>query len=565
MKPLINQLSDIAAIVLLPFIVIRKKKNRIMIGVLFIITIVLAGCYQKYFRAVASEKIDAETIHKWQSLQKYFIVHFNNGVMAMDNVKIINENLEADLSPLPAERKHYVDPIPDRPNVVKLKHMKETILEVHMYYTGTLNTDSAHTHISVPLSAFSRANVYEFDMKATRKSSILSTVGIVWGVASIVGFIVIMTACNCPQVYIDNNNGGYEFAGGVYSGAIYSSMERTDYLPLPVLQSGTTVKMKISNVENEEQYINQMQLMKVSHRPGTKVLIDRHGNLFTNHQPEAPLAASMGDKTDIKKTLIARDQLSYRFDNERNEDGFSSVILTFPKPTEAKKAKLVAHGGNSLWSGYIYHSFASLFGEKYEAWRQLKDNSDPAEMEKWQKDQSLPLMVYVERNGKWEFADYFAHTGNTATRDLIMELDLSHTGSDYVKIKLETAYQFWNLDYTGMDFSENENFSIQLINPLEAIKTGNNDVCMSLKEKDKAYVHLTGSEEIKLEFMVSDEDKNMKASYYLISTGYYHNMQKYAGSPDLIELNKFLEKASFDAYSRKKFSIMEDVIAKSKK
>ena len=80
------------------------------------------------------------------------------------------------------------------------------------------------------------------------------------------------------------------------------------------------------------------------------------------------------------------------------------------------------------------------------------------------------LMVYVEKDGKWLFADYFAHTGNTASRDMIMELDLSDIKTDQVKIKLETVYQFWNLDFAGIDFSENRNTSSTLLVPTKAFK-----------------------------------------------------------------------------------------------
>ena len=560
MKPIINRLSGISVFIFFPILfLIRKKVIRTTL-IFFIGVAILTGCFQHYFRTHTQNTADAATIKKLMNLNKYFIIHFNNRIGGLEKLTVSNDKLEGDLVPLPVEHSAYTDPNTDGPNRVKRVDKPTTLTEVHFYINEEIKPDEKN--ISIPFSSLARIDVYEFDPKTTSTNHILSWIGVSLGSLYALTTIAFLIACNCPQVYVDNGN-GYEFISGVYSGAVYSSMERTDYLPLPMMKADKTFKLKIANVKNEEQYINRMQLMQVSHRPGIEVLADRHGSVFTYNNPEAPVAAVINNTVDIKKQLAVKDNESYTFDSDEGEKGFSSTILTFKKPGNAKKAKLIVHGGNSLWSGYLYHSFAQMFGEKYDAWRMQKDKSDPKEMEQWQKDQSLPLMVYVEKNGHWELADYFAHTGNTATRDMIMELDVTNTGNDQLRIKLETVYQFWNIDFAGIDYSENEPSVISFINASAAVKSGNQDQKNALKEADNSYCHLLDDEEISLEFVMPDMvDKNSN-SFFLISTGYYHNVQKYGGAADLKTLNQFKEKGSFDSYSRQKFTIIRESLTKT--
>ena len=563
MKLIINRLSSQAGMVMFPLLFIWKKKKGKMLLILSLCTLFLTGCFQHFFRSGTLKGIDASTIQRLQSQERYFILHAGSRVMTMNNLKIGKDRLEADLSLLPADHLKYLKPKTEKPNQIKAKDKFVTLTEVHMYYSGSF--DSTQSHFTAPLSGFNRVDIYEFDPKTTTTNHVLSVVGIVASAALIAGtvaMLIFIASCNCPQVYVENCN-NYEFVSGVYSGSIYASMERSDYLPLPVSGTGNELKLKIANVKNEEQYINRVQLMKINHPSGVNVLIDRHGNAFTYNKPQSAFKAFINNSTDIRKIIAEKDNDSYSFNSESNENGFSSATFSFKKPADAQKAKLIVHGGNSLWSGYIYHRFAEMFGDKYETWRSQKDKSDSKEMEQWQKDQSLPLMVYIEKNGHWELADYFAPTGNTATRDMIMELDVSNVSSDEVKIKMETAYQFWNLDYAAIDFSANETTSISFINASSAFKTGNTDYKGSLKEKDGMYCKLSADEEVSLTFNLQDEKENNGISLFLISTGYYHNIQKYQGTPDLKTLNSFKTKGSFDDYSRRQFTIIQESLAKA--
>ena len=559
MKPIIQRLHRPALFIFFPILLFLRKKIKGRIIIILMTGIILSGCFQHYFRTHTQTKADEAGIQQLMSINKYFIIHLKNRVAGVEHLTVSNDKIEADLVSLPPEHLKYLDPQTDKTNRVKLKDKTTALMEVHLY--TTTGTDAGQNHLSLPLSSFNRIDVYEFDKSATNANHILSIVGITVVAATAIGLIAFAIACNCPQVCV-NHNGTYEFVSGVYSGAVYSSLERTDYLPLHNLQAvNNSFDIKIKNVNDEEQFINRMQLLQVNHPGSVNVLVDRHGNILSYDKLQVPVSATINKQADITKQLSVADGDQYLFDGEKEEKGFSSVSLTFNKPPGANKAKLVIHGGNSLWSGYIYHSFAELFGTGYEKWRNEKDKSKPKEMEQWQTDQALPLMVYIEKNGKWEFADYFAHTGNTASRDMIMELDISGIKPEQIKIRLETVYQFWNLDYAAIDFSENKKMNTVLIDPFKAVKGDGSSQIESLNSVDQHYCHLVSNEEMNLEYSPSGSKDGVN-SYFFVSTGYYHNIKKYEGKPQISTLMKFKNKGAFDSFSRQKFEELQNTLAK---
>src|SRR5678809_1433671 len=114
-------------------------------------------------------------------------------------------------------------------NTVKKKDKDSTLIQVHLYSNTALSeNDSVFTG---SVSSFYRVDVYELNKGATTANHIVSVVGIIAGALLVAATIGYLIECNCPQVYVENN-GDYNFTSGLYSGAVYSTLERTDYLPL---------------------------------------------------------------------------------------------------------------------------------------------------------------------------------------------------------------------------------------------------------------------------------------------------------------------------------------------
>jgi hypothetical protein len=237
------------------------------------------------------------------------------------------------------------------------------------------------------------------------------------------------------------------------------------------------------------------------------------------------------------------------------------VKLTFDKPADADHAKLIIHARNTYWGGLIHKEFINYFGDDFEKWRAKQEQADPKDLEKWQTDQALPLMVYVKTNDGWKFIDYYQLTGNMAGRDMIMHVDTKNISGNTIEIKLQTAYRFWDLDFAGMDYSDDQNVMTTIIEPAQVMKSDSTDAITGLKTGDKQYAHLQGDEFISFRYSIPQSTGSTEASYFLVSGGYYHNVEHITGKANYNELYKFRKEGYFDKFSREKYKEAQDAVA----
>lgn len=533
------------------------KNKTVMALITMLIAAAAAGCYQQYYRTHTKASADADMIHKLQANDKYFILHLPDRIVALQNLVVKDNSIEADEANLSPAHTSELSPKTDRSNAVKKNNKDSVLIEVHLYTSKPL---AGNNRISLPLADINRVDIYQFDSKSTNANHAFSTAGVVLVSIAAVTLITFAIACNCPQVYVERD-GKTKFNGGMFSGAIYSTLERTDYMPLQDVQAGDkSIKLSIGNAPNEEQFINSVKLLKVETQPDAHVLVDRHGTILSFHEPIPPASASAGDQYGLEKKLQSRDKEVYGFSNETNGHG-SDIILSFKRTAISDKAKLIINARNSAWSGYIFREFSSLFGEDGENWRKRQEKADPASLEKWEKEQSLPIMVYIKEGDQWRYVDYFSMAGNTAARDMIMQIDPGKSKAETIEIKLEAAYRFWDLDYAAMDFSADSAFTETMIDHVKAITSNGADQHDTLSGKDSKYTCLSGGETIALEFPIQAQPKN-NMSYFLVSSGYYHNLRKYPGKMKTTELLPFRNTGAFDAFSRSRYQQVNDALAK---
>jgi hypothetical protein len=384
MKSFHSTLSGIAPFIFFPALILIRRRKKMAYVLTCFLLITLSSCYLNFYRTNTKPSIDAATVSNLKLNNKYFIIHFSDTVYGLQNIHLSADTLHGSLVALPPEHSGYLHPASNEKSRVKRADEMYALVEVHLYTAAASGTNIV---FSAPVSSFNRADIYELNKEATRKNHIWSTVGIVTtGVAVVVlvAYIVAASAandveqgCNCPQVYMENN-GSYSFTSGLYSGAVYSTLERTDYLPLNTVPfDAKDISFKIANAENEEQFINKAELLQVNHNPGENALADRHGNIFTYQKTITASSALTGEKNDVKEILKQTDEHYYSFNNNANEYGFSDVRLTFDKPAAADYAKLIIHARNTYWGGLIHKEFISYFGDDFEKWRAKQEQADP--------------------------------------------------------------------------------------------------------------------------------------------------------------------------------------------
>ncbi len=550
-------ITDLFILLFAPFIFLFIKGRR-MAGIVILLTLTFAfsGCFKNYFKT-KTLTISDSSVTALKNADKYFVVHLKNGFYNLRNITLNGNTIEGSVQALAPEREKFV--MANNPAAKTYKSRDKSLLfsEVHLYAQDESATESSH--VSIPLTSVSQIIVYEKDTGKTVASYLLGGVGIYLGVTALVGLILLAT-CNCPQVYTFDGD-QYNFKSGVFSGAIYSSIEKTDYLPLDNIQSiNGKYHFKLANNQQEVQFINQVQLISAEHSNSTNVLLDRKGTPYTygNNLSRGRIENLSGP---VEEVLQNKDGKVYMF--EQQSDGkslFGSVILNFTPTDDNGEGKLIVHAKNSSWSGYIFDEFSSLFGSKYQSWVSRQDNAKREVIEKWQQEQALPLTVYVETDNGWTFADYFPFTGNTAGRDMIMKLKLPKDKKN-VRVKIECAHMFWELDYAAMDFSKDEPVKITQV-AADVAKANDAIKLAELAAKDKSYVALKEDEALTVEFTQPSPVTGKTQSIFLSATGYYHSTKEYTGKTETAALYQFKKKGAFNRFSQIKYSQAKEALAK---
>ena len=170
-------------------------------------------------------------------------------------------------------------------------------------------------------------------------------------------------------------------------------------------------------------------------------------------------------------------------------------------------------------------------------------------MIKWNNEQNIPVSVYIEKNGKWKYVDYFNIVGPMAAKEDILPIDLSKIKSDTLKLKLEYGSMFWELDYAAIDYSDNITLVPETAKWIDAIDNKNQDVLNLLAAADTSYyIQPEIGDEVTMRFTLP-EPTDDEQTVIMHSQGYYQIIMDLEGDQQKQKLLTFRKKGRFPAYS----------------
>jgi hypothetical protein len=365
---------------------------------------------------------------------------------------------------------------------------------------------------------------------------------------------------SCPFVYTGDGD-SWQFRGDIFPGATMKTLERDDYLPLPLDQAMPegTYPVRIANMLQEIQYIDQADLVIVEHDRSVRPLIDKYGGIQTIGDPVTPSAAADSRGVDCLAEVIAIDLNTHDFNEDMDTSiaSLNSLELTFRSASRPDTGKLIVSARNSLWGEYLVGELYSLFGKRYPEWQEKQEQKPIAEYQEWMQEQGLPLQVYALVGDEWVMQDYFELTGTFGYREMVMPLALkdawvaeSNGGPGYIlKLKLVTGYYFWQLDYAAMDLAPNVPVNIISLDARSAYDQDSQDQISLLTSDDGKYLILDKpGEYADLEFILPDIS-DQATSMFLHARGYYQEAREYEGKPDLARLKTFREPGKLSRWS----------------
>ena len=546
----------------------KIQKNRVLrlISVVLIFAILnLSVACISYFRVNSPKPPYAEKIGGMKDSGKTIIVHFNDKKWVLTDVQVGNNLVTGKLNEynMPPTKK----PIRiDKPNRYITKHDKSKnqrylLNEVHVYLNEF--ADMGSEMVSIPVSSIYSIEVYDKDTASTVGSYLLGGLGIAAGAFIVVGVIVALTKESCPFIYTNDGESDH-FAGEIYSGSIHQPLERNDYLKLPTYPGQKSYTVKITNEVREIQHTNLMELLVVDHPENCDVLIDKYGKVITLSQPVAPLVATNLAGKDITKLIASKDNLFYQSNSTDKElplkDG---VILAFPNNGEGKTASIAIHAKNSILLDYMLGQFHDMFGSAYMRFVKNQEKSSGGEMRKWSLDQGIPLSLYVERNGKWDFVDFYNIAGPMKFKDDVLSVPLNGNETNPLKVKLEFGNYLWEIDNASIDYTTNQNIKFYKIPVKTAINEDQKDVAgLMNKDDDKYYTQPSMDNKAVLNFDMP-EPTGLSRTVILHSKGWYEIILNPSGKPDPDKLKAFRQPGHFNKFVNEQMKRMAQQVSQA--
>lgn len=537
-----------------------KIQKAISYGLLCLFLTFLVGCANYY---EVNTVYDPYQIAGIQNAGDYIILHHGGNVWRITEINIDKESqeLSGKLSEVDPDHMFYQRTQKPKGNRY-YKDKKENPTHESHIYASEINRNE--NQVTISLSAIQKIDIYDQDVGATTASYILGAFGTVIGILGVFAIIVLATKSSCPYVYV-NDGQEYRFVGEMYGGAIYGSLEREDYMPLPNFKPiDGNYELKIANQLLERQYTNLAELMLVEHPANVNVIVDKYGEIQTAIDLVAPFSAISSDGKDITQHITEKDSMRYLFQDAADDpSALSSTTLEFTKPIDATSGKLLLNATNSFWLDYLFGEFTKKFGTYLDDFIVKQRTSSPDKPIKWKLDQGIPLMVNLKTTEGWEAVDYFYVVGPLASRDLVMELDLSQVKGETIEVKLECGFMFWELDYAAMDYSYNSPVDIRHISAHSAIDEKGTDVLNEIIAVDDSYLYQPDVGNVALiKYEAPPLNKNKTQTLFLKSQGYYEYIRNYENKPEYAALKSFRKQGALIEFSKNHYAaLMNNLLA----
>lgn len=349
---------------------------------------------------------------------------------------------------------------------------------------------------------------------------------------------------SCPFIYSYNGE-KYIFDGEPYGGAITEGLKRTDYSDLQNLKlSDGKYKLLIRNETDETQHTDEMKLLVIDHPFNTEAAADYNGNITIFEKAFAPVSARDENGKDLSVFFKSKDDIKWQTDMPMDTVFDHSklrheIILKYSKPKNTGKVKFLVNGGTSIWGEFMVKNMLDMKGNGVDKWYEEinRKGAERIEFHKFMEREEMYLLkVNVLENDKWVTSGSISNSGPYKDEDRIIELNTENVNGDTLCIKLTPPYGFWKFDYAGVIYESEIPSKITELPVSQAIDENGVDVKESLSVIDGNYYSMPEMTNFaKIEFITPAQDKDMKQSLFLKTTGYY-NIHLKKDNPEQAEL-----------------------------
>jgi len=361
-------------------------------------------------------------------------------------------------------------------------------------------------------------------------STCVATVGVLALGVLVVGVIVALTKESCPFVYAWDGE-QYVLCAEPLGGAVCRGLQRSDWSELePLAADHGRYKLLVRNEVEETQYLDQLKLVLVDHDPAYRVVCDTSGTMRFVAGTVGPSAAIDENRLDLLPFLSKRDNVAWQSHMAtalapQHPLSHHELIITFPKPPDARSALLVANVGSSLWGSNMIREMLQLRGDSIESWYQ-SINSGDGEADRMfqfiQREQIWLLDLKVREGNAWVSHGWLPGAGPLIVEDRALPLDLSGVGGDSVTIRLTPAFGFWSIDHLALSFDDFPQPSMAELSVVAAVDhRGDRIEKLIAAIDDEYYVMPNTGDWAEITFEAPPLETGLSRTCFLKSTGYY--------------------------------------------
>ena len=420
--------------------------------------------------------------------------------------------------------------------------------------------------VKIPLADVQRFHVTQ------EKGNTAKTVGLVVGIvatAAIAGLVIAnsVSTSNTSSTTTTTGGGGkigccpffyswdgsrYVFDAEPYAGAITRGLERSGDVVLDHLrvQDGT-YRVLMTNERPEIDYTNHVSLRVVDHAAGVRVVPGDDGTLYSVSAPLPPLSARTADGRDLGLWLSASDARVWEPEPPAADETVlrDEIVLTFPKPPDARRVKLIANIGASSWGSVMLQKFVEIRGRQIPDWYAALDSNPAAVAATYQWNLQAELwglrFDVLEASG-WQTGGALFGAGPLVVKDRVVPLDVSRVTGDVLKIRIRPPKGYWALNSFAVDYSADEPITVTDVPLLAAIDAEAVDRRQALEAADDAYdVMPPGGGPVTLTFQVPKARAGATRTVVLHATGYYRYDLPARGEPDEEAIRRFETEPDF--------------------
>jgi hypothetical protein len=547
--------------------------NRLSMLILVLSLIFIVACnYYKPIPTSPSLSSSAKTKEIASQSQRTFIVRSNQGDFLLKNVnvRLDKEDMTGILESVPEYHQTYIKD-------EKLRYSydsktKPVLQELHIYAPLDPASKIGST-VTIPISSIARMEIIERDKKRSTTNTIILATGVTLGALAVAAIITSASVANdvskipiptpkpiepegmsCPFISAYDGE-DFIFQGEAFGGALFHSVARQDYLPLPSMSFGPELQLMISNERKEHMYIDVADLLLVEHSAGDKVLVDPNGNLMRAHAMGTPKEAIMNGQKEMLNRISELDNVFCSFNDIDQSSSINELIVKFDHPGEGKELGLYLNLRDSPWLEYIFEKFMSKYGDQFQAFDKEMDTKSAEELYLWQEIHQVPLTISVKTTKGWKEVTKTRFVGPVMNREIAISLEGIELKEPIIEVSFKTGFLYWEIDQIALaTVSRISTESIRVLKPSVAIDEKGKDKLRLISELDDQFLEqpVRGNKAY-LTYQFKEFSGYKAYSAFLQTGGYYKVHHEFEGPMDQQFFSKYDKPGGLSDFSMRSY------------